>query len=258
MATLKGRALHRLSVDGASVTDDQALLSGRYGRLRAVVEAPDGTFWVTTSNRDSYGSPVSGDDDRILRVVPPRGLTAARPACRRSPAATADWPAGAAGTLPGAMPEQPDEPRDAPVSAPPRPEPHVIVLFGATGDLARRKLLPGLFHLSDAGLLPEDYRVIGTSLDDVDDAGFRDLAREALDEFARVPIEDDAWGAFAERLSYVPEADAGAAAGRGRGRRPRARRRAAPAVLPQRAAGRGGGRGRHARRGRASPSGRGS
>jgi glucose/arabinose dehydrogenase len=73
VATLKGRALHRLSVDGASVTDDQALLSGRYGRLRAVAEAPDGTFWVTTSNRDTYGSPVSGDDDRILRVVPPRG-----------------------------------------------------------------------------------------------------------------------------------------------------------------------------------------
>ena len=38
---------------------------------------------------------------------------------------------------------------------------HVIVLFGATGDLARRKLLPGLFHLARAGLLPDRYRVIG-------------------------------------------------------------------------------------------------
>ena len=45
----------------------------------------------------------------------------------------------------------------------PRPENHVIVLFGATGDLARRKLLPGLFHLHAAGLLPREYRVIGAS-----------------------------------------------------------------------------------------------
>jgi glucose-6-phosphate 1-dehydrogenase len=44
-----------------------------------------------------------------------------------------------------------------------RPANHVIVLFGATGDLARRKLLPGLFHLHAAGLLPREYRVIGSA-----------------------------------------------------------------------------------------------
>ena len=48
------------------------------------------------------------------------------------------------------------------------PRPYVIVLFGASGDLARRKLLPGLLHLSLAGLVP-DCRIIGTSLDDLDD-----------------------------------------------------------------------------------------
>ena len=47
----------------------------------------------------------------------------------------------------------------------PQPEPHVLVLFGATGDLARRKLIPGLFHLEQVGLMPEDYRILGTSLD---------------------------------------------------------------------------------------------
>ncbi len=70
---LKGRALHRLSFRGGRVTGEQVLFRSRYGRLRAVVEAPDGSLWVTTSNRDTYGSPVSDDDDRILRVVPPAG-----------------------------------------------------------------------------------------------------------------------------------------------------------------------------------------
>ena len=50
----------------------------------------------------------------------------------------------------------------------------MIVLFGATGDLAKRKLLPGLLHLSRAGLVP-DCRIVGTSLDDLDDDGFRAL-----------------------------------------------------------------------------------
>ena len=70
--------------------------------------------------------------------------------------------------------------------------PHVMVLFGATGDLARRKLLPGLFHLAQAGLLPE-CRIVGTSLDDLDDDGFRSYARGALDEFAHHGVPDDDW-----------------------------------------------------------------
>ena len=71
VAALKGTVLIRLRVDGGSVSGEQRLLADRYGRLRAVVEAPDGALWVTTSNRDTYGRPVSDDDDRILRVIPP-------------------------------------------------------------------------------------------------------------------------------------------------------------------------------------------
>src|SRR3954451_9457203 len=82
--------------------------------------------------------------------------------------------------------------------------PHVIVLFGATGDLARRKLLPGLFHLAQAGLLPES-RIIGSSLDDLDDASFRCFARDALSEFARHEFSDDDWNRFCARLFYVSE-----------------------------------------------------
>src|SRR3954464_4058591 len=85
----------------------------------------------------------------------------------------------------------------------PKPEPHVLVLFGATGDLARRKLLPGLFHLEQVGLMPDDYRIVGSSLTELDDDGFREHVRDALAEFCRIDIADDEWERFSERLSYV-------------------------------------------------------
>ena len=82
--------------------------------------------------------------------------------------------------------------------------PHVLVLFGATGDLAARKLLPGLFHLAQAGLLPE-CRILGTSLDDLDDESFRAHARRALDEFAHHGVPDDDWVDFSARLFYIDQ-----------------------------------------------------
>jgi glucose-6-phosphate 1-dehydrogenase len=89
-------------------------------------------------------------------------------------------------------------------------KPHVIVLFGATGDLARRKLLPGLLHLARSGLLPE-CRIIGTSLDELDDDGFRKMTREAWDEFSNRGISDDECSTFAETMSYVPQENGAAA-----------------------------------------------
>jgi len=88
--------------------------------------------------------------------------------------------------------------------------PQVVVLVGATGDLARRKLLPGLFHLSSVGFIP-GCRIIGVSLDDIDLDGFRRFARAALDEFSTRKITEADWSAFAASLDYVPLA-AGAAA----------------------------------------------
>jgi glucose-6-phosphate 1-dehydrogenase len=79
--------------------------------------------------------------------------------------------------------------------------PQVMVLFGATGDLARRKLLPGLHHLAKAGLLPE-CRIIGTSLDDYDDESFRDFAHKALEEFAHNGVSDAEWESFRPRLFF--------------------------------------------------------
>ena len=81
--------------------------------------------------------------------------------------------------------------------------PQVVVLFGATGDLAKRKLLPGLYHLATAGFIPQ-CRVIGVSLDDIDLPTFRQIARGALDQFFARQITDADWDAFAQTLDYVP------------------------------------------------------
>ena len=83
-----------------------------------------------------------------------------------------------------------------------RPDNHVIVLFGATGDLAKRKILPGLFHLAETGLLPERYRIVGTARRPVTDDEFREHARQAVAEFGRTKPEGDAWTAFARTLSF--------------------------------------------------------
>ncbi len=80
--------------------------------------------------------------------------------------------------------------------------PQVVVLFGATGDLARRKLLPGLFHLTSAGFIP-GCRIIGVSLDEIDVEAFRSNARSALDEFSSRKVTDADWRTFAASLSYV-------------------------------------------------------
>jgi glucose-6-phosphate 1-dehydrogenase len=78
-----------------------------------------------------------------------------------------------------------------------------VVLFGATGDLSRRKLLPGLFHLASSGFLPA-CRVIGVSLDALDAEGFRALAGEAIAEHGARKSEDGEWDTFAADLDYVP------------------------------------------------------
>jgi glucose-6-phosphate 1-dehydrogenase len=81
--------------------------------------------------------------------------------------------------------------------------PHVIVLFGATGDLSRRKLLPGLAHLTLSALAP-DIQVIGTSLEDYSEESFRGFAKQAVTEFSHHPLTPEQWDEFAHRLTYLP------------------------------------------------------
>ena len=78
----------------------------------------------------------------------------------------------------------------------------VVVLVGATGDLARRKLLPGLYHLTSAGFIPH-CRIVAVSLDALDAESFRKHAREALDESFTRKVNASDWATFAAGLDYV-------------------------------------------------------
>ena len=75
--------------------------------------------------------------------------------------------------------------------------------FGVTGALARRKRLPGLLHLSSAGLIPGG-RIFDASLDDVDVGGCRASARSALGKFSSRKVPDADWQAFVASLDGVP------------------------------------------------------
>jgi glucose-6-phosphate 1-dehydrogenase len=84
--------------------------------------------------------------------------------------------------------------------------PQVVVLVGATGDLAQRKLLPGLFHLANSGFIP-GCRIIGVSLDAIDTEQFRSIARAALDRFFARKLNEADWSAFSQSLDYVSLAE---------------------------------------------------
>jgi glucose-6-phosphate 1-dehydrogenase len=89
-------------------------------------------------------------------------------------------------------------------AAEPVPDDHVIVLFGGTGDLARRKLLPGLFRLAQVDLLPERYRIIATSRGNLADGEFREFAKAAVEESGHLRPEA-AWNRFAANLSFASQ-----------------------------------------------------
>ncbi|MGU3432098.1 glucose-6-phosphate dehydrogenase [Actinomycetes bacterium M1A6_2h] len=82
--------------------------------------------------------------------------------------------------------------------------PQVVVLFGATGDLARRKLLSGMMHLALSDLAPR-IRVVGTSLEEMSSEEFRTLAFDAITEFSSRKVSKEVWDKFAGKLSYVSQ-----------------------------------------------------
>ena len=84
------------------------------------------------------------------------------------------------------------------------PDPNILVLFGATGDLAHRKVVPALYHLWVSDLLPEKFALVCFGRRDATDSSMRTDLRASLERHARVkPIDEVRWSEFAARISYV-------------------------------------------------------
>ncbi len=84
------------------------------------------------------------------------------------------------------------------------PAPCVFVIFGATGDLTRRKLIPALYNLAISRLLPPGMSIVGFALSEMGDESFRSTLHDAVAEFSRrKPIDEAIWADFASRLHYV-------------------------------------------------------
>src|SRR5438094_9418583 len=82
-------------------------------------------------------------------------------------------------------------------------EPCTIIIFGASGDLTARKLIPAFYHLYKEKQMPADFRIIGFARREKTDASWRDELRRALDQFSRTkPVDDRVWQQFAQRLFY--------------------------------------------------------
>jgi glucose-6-phosphate 1-dehydrogenase len=83
------------------------------------------------------------------------------------------------------------------------PEPATMVIFGASGDLTKRKLVPALYSLARDRLLPTRFAVVGYARKAIADAAFRDDMRKGCDEFARRrPVDPELWDTFAAHLFY--------------------------------------------------------
>jgi glucose-6-phosphate 1-dehydrogenase len=84
------------------------------------------------------------------------------------------------------------------------PVPHTaLIIFGASGDLAKRKLLPALYNLAHEGQLPERFALIGVSRSETSDEDYRTFARESITEFSRREPDKDVLDALLERMRYV-------------------------------------------------------
>ena len=84
-----------------------------------------------------------------------------------------------------------------------RPDPCVLVIFGASGDLTKRKVVPAIYSLALRGLLPEAFGLIGASRTTERDEGFRNRMRAAVEEFGRDELRNDVWEQLAQGMRYV-------------------------------------------------------
>ncbi|MGH3743208.1 MAG: glucose-6-phosphate dehydrogenase, partial [Micromonosporaceae bacterium] len=83
------------------------------------------------------------------------------------------------------------------------PAPCALVIFGATGDLARKKLIPAVYDLANRGLLPSEFAVLGFARRDWGHGDFADLAREAAQQHARTPWRDEVWARLSGSIKFI-------------------------------------------------------
>ena len=81
--------------------------------------------------------------------------------------------------------------------------PCILVIFGAAGDLTKRKLVPALYNLRKDNLLPESFAIIGVARAEMNDEEFRRRLRDEMNEFATEKIESEVWDWIAQRLFYL-------------------------------------------------------
>ena len=81
--------------------------------------------------------------------------------------------------------------------------PTTLVIFGSTGDLAQRKLLPAIYNLAHEGALPEGFNLIGVSRSEMSDDEYRGMARESIKEYSRRPPDEQVLEKLLERVRYV-------------------------------------------------------
>src|SRR5256885_12153065 len=80
------------------------------------------------------------------------------------------------------------------------PQPCTVVIFGATGDLTHRKLVPALYNLAADGELPPAVTVVGFARREKNDGGFRTELEESTRKFSRQPVRDEIWKTFGESI----------------------------------------------------------
>jgi glucose-6-phosphate 1-dehydrogenase len=83
------------------------------------------------------------------------------------------------------------------------PQPCTLVIFGGSGDLSKRKLLPAVYNLALDGVLPTNFAVVGFAQQDMSDQSYRAFAREGVEKFSRRPIDPGHWSDYEKGLFYV-------------------------------------------------------
>src|SRR5476651_2497269 len=82
--------------------------------------------------------------------------------------------------------------------------PSALIIFGVTGDLARKKLMPAIYDLANRGLLPPGFALVGFARRDWADQDFMQVVHDSVKEHSRTAFREDVWANLAEGVRFVP------------------------------------------------------